>query len=320
MQAIVVEETGGPEVLKLKEVPLPSPAPHEALVRCCAIGINPVDTYIRAGQPNFFQKLPYTPGHDAAGIVESVGERVKKFKKGDRVYLTGSITGTYAEYALCKEEHLHPLPAHLSFEQGAGIHVPYVTAYRALFQRACAMAGETVLIHGATGGVGIAAVQLAVAAGMKVLGTGGSAQGRQLVLEQGAIEVFDHTSPDYLDKIMAHTGGNGVDVILEMAAHINLGKDCSLIAPKGRIAVIGSRGSVQVDPRNLLGTEASVLGVSISRMSPKEAAAAYAALGAGLANYTLKPIVGKKFSLEDAPKAHLAVYDSGTLGKIVLVP
>src|SRR5437870_5052611 len=192
MKAIRVSEFGGPEVLKVQEVPDPRPDLGQVLVRVKAAGINPVDTYIRSGTYPRKPNLPYTPGMDAGGIVEAVGSNVKRFKAGDRVYTNGSITGACAELALCEESRVHPLPSNISFAQGAALGVPYGTAYRAVFQRGHGKPSETLLVHGATGAVGIACVQFARAAGLTVIGSGGTDKGRALVAEQGAHHVVDH--------------------------------------------------------------------------------------------------------------------------------
>src|SRR5215470_1847251 len=202
MKAIRVSEFGGPEMLRLIDVPDPRPDAGHVLVRVKAAGINPVDAYIRAGTYPRKPNLPYTPGTDAAGIVEAVGANVKRFKAGDRVYTNGSITGVCAELTLCDETRVHRLPSNTSFAQGAALGVPYGTAYRALFQRGRGKAGETVLVHGATGGVGVACVQIARAAGFTVIGTGGTKEGRTLVSEQGAHHVFDHRATDYHTQLM----------------------------------------------------------------------------------------------------------------------
>jgi NADPH2:quinone reductase len=160
MKAIQVSRFGPPEVLELSEVEDPACADDECIVKIHAIGVNPVDTYIRSGTYGE-RPLPYIPGSDAAGVVSAVGHLVHRWKVGDRVYLAGSLSGTYAEQARCHPEQLHPLPDSVSFAQGAALYVPYSTAYRALFQRGQAVTGEWVLIHGASGGVGLAAVQWA---------------------------------------------------------------------------------------------------------------------------------------------------------------
>src|SRR5215470_9736718 len=173
MKAILVRQFGGPEVLKLEEVPTPNPVAGQVLVRIHAAGVNPYDTYMRAGTYAQKPPLPYTPGSDGAGVIEAVGEGVKKVKPGDRVYTAKTITGAYAEYALALEEQVHVLPARISFSQGAGVWVPYGTAYHGLFHSAQARAAETLLVHGASGGVGSAAVQMAHAMGLTVFGNAG---------------------------------------------------------------------------------------------------------------------------------------------------
>jgi NADPH:quinone reductase len=318
MKAIRVREFGGPEVLKLEEVPTPQLGPADVLVQIRAVGINPVETYIRAGTYARLPTLPYTPGNDSAGVVERVGADVNEFKPGDRVYTAGSISGTYAEFARCKAEQLHPLPANVSFAQGAALGTPYATAYRGLLQRAEAKPGETVLVHGASGGVGTAAVQLARARGLRVLGTAGSEEGLKLVREQGAHEVFDHRAPEHFEQIMKATGGQGVDVIVELLANANLGKDLTILAKGGRVVVIGSRGRVEIDPRDTMQRDADIRGMVLPNTPPAEVASIYAALVAGLENGTLRPVIGKEFPLAEAAQAHRAVMEPGALGKIVL--
>lgn len=320
MKAIRVHNFGGPEVLQLEEIPKPQPGPGQILVRVHAAGINPVDCYIRSGAYAAKPPLPYTPGKDAGGVVEAVASDVRQFKPGDRVYLADSLTGTYAEYALCNAAQVHALPGNISFAQGAAIFVPYATAYRALFQRAKAASGETVLIHGATGGVGIAATQLAVAAGLVVVGTGGTEAGRKLVAAQGAHHVLDHRAPDYLKQITEITGGRGVDVIIEMLANVNLAKDLTILAPGGRVAIVGSRGPVEINPRDAMSRDAIILGIMLANASAKEMSSIHAALGAGLANGTLRPIIGRELPLAQAAAGHQAIMEPGAQGKIVLVP
>jgi NADPH2:quinone reductase len=320
MKAIRVHEFGGPEVLRLEEVADPQAGPGQVLVRARAIGVNPVDVYMRGGGHAVKPPLPYTPGADAAGIVESVGEDVESVAIGDRVYVAGSLSGTYAELVLCNETQVHPLPDAVLFEQGAAVNVPYATAYRALFLRAQAKSGEVVLVHGASGGVGVAATQLARAAGLTVVGTGGTDEGRKLVKEQGAHFVLDHHAADYLDQLRELTNGKGVDVILEMLANVNLGKDLDVLAPKGRVAVVGSRGPVEINPRALMGRDASILGLTLMNASPQELKDIHAALVAGLTNGTLRPVVGREIPLADAGSAHEAIMKPGAYGKIVLIP
>jgi len=320
MKAIRVHEFGGPEGMRLEEVPDPKPSAGQVLVRIRAAGVNPVETYVRAGAYARLPSLPYTPGSDAAGTIESVGPNVSRFKPGDRVYVGGSLTGTYAELALCDERTVYPLPSTASFAQGAAMHVTYATAFRALFDRAHARGGETVLIHGASGGVGIAAVQLARAAGLYVVGTAGSDRGKKLVADEGAHKVLDHRSPGHFDEALAATGGRGYDVIIEMLSNVNLGRDLPLLAPKGRVVSVGSRGPVEINPRDTMSRDATILGMSLLNASIEELTSIHAALVAGLENKTLRPVIGQEIPLADAPRAHKAVMESGAYGKIVLVP
>lgn len=320
MKAIRVHEFGGPEVLRLEETPEPKPSAGQVLVRVRAAGVNPVDTYIRSGVHAVKPALPYTPGLDAAGEVEAVGEGVTRLAAGQRVYTAGSLTGAYAELALCEESQCHPLPERVTFAQGAGVFTPYTTAYRALFQRAKAQPAETVLVHGASGGVGTAAVQLARSAGLRVVGTAGTEEGRRLVSEQGAHDVLDHRAPDYLEQLNGLTGGRGVDVILEMLANVNLDRDLGALAKGGRVVVVGSRGTVEINPRQAMTRDASILGMTLFNISPQEFASIHAALGAGLEAGTLSPVVGRELPLAEAARAHEEVLKPGAYGKIVLIP
>jgi NADPH2:quinone reductase len=324
VKAIRVQKFGGPEVLTLEEVPEPTPGPGQIVVRVRAAGVNPVDTYIRSGAYARLPGLPYTPGSDAAGVVEAVGEGVRRVRKGDRVYTAGTavdgLIGTYAELTVCTEAQSHALPANVAFSQGAAVNVPYATAYRGLVHKGQARPGETLLVHGASGGVGIAAVQLGVAHGLTVVGTAGSERGRKLVAEQGAHHVLDHGSPDYLQRLAELTEGRGPDVILEMLANVNLQKDLDAVARFGRIVVIGNRGTIEINARATMTKDVAVLGLSLFNASPEERASIHAALGAGLANGTLRPVVGQEIPLREAPRAHAEVLKPGAYGKIVLVP
>lgn len=324
MKAIRVRQFGDPSVLRIEEVPDPTPGPSQVLVRVRAVGVNPYDTYMRSGSYAAAPALPYTPGADAAGIVEAAGEGVRGFAAGDRVYIGGTAQGgsigAYAEMALCEPGQVHPLPQPVSFSQGAGINVPYVTAWRALFHKAGAQPGQVALVHGASGGVGIAAVQIARAWGMTVLGTAGTERGRSLVREQGAHHVFDHRAGDCASQIMASTGGRGADVIIEMLANVNLQKDLEMLAPGGRVVVVGSRGTVSIDPRFIMARDAVVTGMLGWSASPASVAAAHAAIAAGLESGSLKPVIREELPLAEAPRAHVLVMEPGAFGKIVLVP
>ena len=316
MKAIIVREFGAADVMKLEEVATPSPSANQILVKIKAAGINPVDTYIRSGLYPTKPNLPYTPGKDGAGIVELVGENITKFSVGDRVLTADSVSGTYAEFCLCEEKHLIKLPENISFEQGAGVFVPYATAYRALFQKAKGAAGETLLVHGASGGVGTAAIQWAKNAGLTVIGTAGSEKGQRLVSEQCADFVFDHTDENYLQDILKATGG--VDVILEMLANVNLVKDFDVLKIFGRIVIIGNRGSLDFNPRLTMGKDASIFGMALFNAPDAEMNEIHTAIFEGLGKGFLNPIVGRTFPLERVVEAHCAVIEEKAFGKIVL--
>jgi NADPH:quinone reductase len=320
MKAIRVHEFGGPEVLRLEEAAEPRPGLGQLVVRVAAAGVNPVDTYKRAGWHTHAPSLPYTPGEDGAGTVAEVGEGSARFKPGDRVYLARSVSGTYAELALCEEWQAQTLPDRVSFAQGACLGVPYTTAHRALFGRGRARAGETVLVHGASGGVGTAAVQLARAAGLRVVGTAGTEEGRRLVAEQGAQHVLDHTAEGYLEELMSLTDGRGVDLVVEMLANVNLDRDLGVLAKFGRVVVVGNRGRVEIDARQAMTRDADILGMTLFNATPEEFRAIHAALRDGLEAGALRPVVGRELPLAEAARAHRDVLAPGAHGKIVLIP
>ncbi len=318
MKAIRVGRFGGPEVLELVEVPDLQISAGQILVQIRAIGVNPVETYIRAGTYARKPPLPYTPGSDGAGII--VAADGSNLKAGDRVFLSGSISGTYAEAAVCTPDQVHPLPEVTTFAQGAAMGIPYATAYRGIFHRGDMRSGETLLVHGASGGVGTAAVQLAHGAGIKVFGTAGSPEGRELVRKLGADLAFDHHDADYRQAIMEATEARGVDCILEMLANVNLGADLQLLAPRGRVVVIGSRGSVEINPRDAMMRDADIRGMILANAPREELGAIYNSLGKQLAEGRIQPVIGKELPLSSAPEAHRTVMSPNARGKIVLIP
>ena len=310
MRAIRVHEFGDPEVLLLEELGRPQPIDGEVLVRVQAAGVNPYETYVRAGAYAQLPALPYTPGVDAGGVL---------VESGERVYTSGSLSGTYAEFALCSIDQVHPLPDDLSYAQGAALGVAYETAHRALLQRARAVAGETVLVHGASGAVGLATVQFALAAGLTVVGTAGSEAGLALVRSQGAVQAFDHRHPRHLAAAVEAAGGEGFDVIVELLANVNLGEDLTALAMHGRVVVVGSRGPVTVDARDLMNAEGTILGMLSFHASAEELAQTRTAIAAGLQDGSLHPIVAREFPLAEAARAHHHLLERPALGKIVLV-
>lgn len=317
MRVIEVQSFGGPEVLKIAEKKIPEATEGSVVIRVMAVGVNPVETYIRAGTYPVLPELPYVPGGNCAGVVERVGRGASKFKAGDRVY-TSSGNGAYGEYCLCDEKAAYPLPENVSFEAGAAVGVPAATAYRALFIRGEGKAGGKVLIHGASGSVGLAAVQLAKAAGMVVTGTAGTERGLELITKLGADRALLHHG-DYV-KMLAEEAAGGFDLILEMLANVNLEKDLQLLASKGRVVIIGSRGRIEIDPRATMGKETDIRGLALASSSAEELERTHSALYKALANGVLTPVISCKLPLAEAAKAHDLVMESGNCGKIILLP
>lgn len=320
MKAIRVHQFGPPDVMKLEDIPVPAPGPSRMLVRVKAAGVNPVDTYIRSGQAAPNLPLPYTPGIDGAGVVEAVGPNVTRHRVGDRVYFSDRGAGGHAEIACVAETLAWPLPDDASFEMGAALGIPYATAWRALFQRGRAVRGETVLIHGASGAVGLAATQIAHAAGLRVIGTAGTDAGLDLVRAQGADVVLSHREASHLEAILAATQGRGVDIVLEMLANVNLAADLTVLANRGRIVVIGSRGAIEINPREAMKRDADILGMLLFNATTAELDEVHAALFRGLTDGSLRPIISRRYPLADAAQAHRDVMETNTLGKLILRP
>lgn len=320
MKAVQVHQFGGPEVMKVENVPLPSCGHNQVLVKVMAAGVNPVDTYVRNGLYGGPKEFPYTPGMDFAGLVEAIGPSVTKFKVGDRVFgMRVDFAGAYAQYCVVDAKACYHLAGHLSFSQGSAVPVPYFTAYRGLFQKCDAKPGETVLVHGASGAVGLAAIQLAKARGLTVFGTAGTPEGIKLVTENGADLALNYKDPAYIETIMASTGGRGVDVIIENVANVNLGKDLTLIKQHGRIVVIGSRGEVQVNPGLILVKEPMITGLALTTALEADFQEIEAAVVDGLNRKTLNPIIDKEYHLEKAAQAHIDIMSgAGAHGKLVL--
>ena len=324
MKAIRAHAFGGPEVLQLDDVDDPTPGPGEVVIDVKAAGVNPADTYMRGGAYAIVPDLPYIPGGDAAGVILAIGDGVTNHKVGDRVFagvaLGFSMQGCYAEKVLRKADDVLALPDSVGFAEGAALGVPYATAHYGLFVRGGSKAGETVFIHGASGAVGTAAVQLAKRAGMTVIGSGGSDRGRKLILDQRADHAVDHTAAGYLDEIKTLTGGNGPDIILEMLANVNLAADLDLVAKYGRIIVIGNRGETTINPRMTMMKELDVRGLALFNGTRAQMEEIMTDLLAGLADGSLRPVVGREMALTDAGKSHEAVLEPGAFGKIVLLP
>eukprot|EP00811_Abedinium_folium_P001890 NODE_11732_length_1268_cov_5.656442.p1 GENE.NODE_11732_length_1268_cov_5.656442~~NODE_11732_length_1268_cov_5.656442.p1 ORF type:complete len:375 (+),score=142.60 NODE_11732_length_1268_cov_5.656442:94-1125(+) len=330
-QAVVCEEFGGPEVLQLKDVELRALGPGEVQVAIAAAGVNPSDTYMRLGphgpwasNPSALPTPPFTCGKDGAGVVVAVGEGVINVVVGQRVYLAGSRTGTYATAAICDPATVHPLPEGISFEQGACVGVPCATAFHALVHRARVQRNQRVFVHGASGAVGLAAVQLAKDMGCFVVGTAGTAAGEEAVRAAGADAVFCHRKEGYLTELKAVLPAGGFDVVLEMAAHLNLSAAVGLAGKRGCVLIIGSKAEAHAfNPRLTMVPEVDVRGVFLGSATPEEMREIHAGLQDAMARGALTPHVGMRLAFADAPRAHVEVMApsaGGAVGNIVLLP
>jgi len=323
MKAIRAHSFGGPEVLQLDEIDDPVPGPGEVVIDVKAAGINPADTYMRGGAYAIKPALPYIPGGDAGGVVSALGEGVDKHGVGDRVY-TGTalgfdMTGCYAEKVVRDADNVVALPESVSFAAGAALGVPYGTAHYGLFARGGAQRGETVFIHGASGSVGTAAIQLAKRAGLTVIGSGGTERGRKLILDEGADHAVDHTGDGYIEQVRSLAGG-GPQLILEMLANVNLAADLDLVAKYGRIIVIGNRGEITINPRMTMMKDLDIRGLALFNGSREQMVELTDDLLRGLADGSLRPVIGREMALAEAGEGHRAVLEPGAHGKIVLVP
>lgn len=318
MQAIQVKQFGEADVMKLVDLPDLKANADQIRIDVKAAGVNPVDTYIRAGIYPVKPDLPYTPGLDAAGVITEIGSEIRGFKVGQPVYTLGSSSGCYASEVLCAEDQVFALPEGVDFAAGAALGVPYSTAFFALNYRAHAISGETVLIHGASGAVGLAAIEIALSNGLNVIGTAGTVEGVKLLEDQG-VSAFNHNGDNYMSDIEQLTEGRGVDVILEMLANVNLSNDLKLLAKFGRVVVIGNRGSIEIDPRDTMGKNASIMGMSLFNTPPKVLKQMHAVIHAGLKDGRFDPLIHSRLDLGHAPKSHELVMQSGIYGKIVLI-
>ena len=319
MQAIRIHNFGESDVMQLETLDSRKPQAGQILVRIKAAGVNPVDTYIRKGMYPLDITLPFTPGMDGAGIVEEAGEGVTRFAPGDKVYVSGISLGSYAEEAVCSVHEAVFLPENFSFAQGAAIGVPFATAYRALFTKAQAVHKETVMVHGGSGGVGTAAVQLAKCLGLTVIATAGSEKGLSLLRSLGADLVLNHTSGHYGREVLDFTHGRGVQIIIEMLANKNLAEDLRMLDQNGRVVIVGCRGEVTINPREAMSRDATICGMSLLNLSAEERLKVFQSLDPYFQNGSLNPVVGRDFKLNDAPLAHDALLEPGAFGKIVLM-
>lgn len=322
MKAIQIETFGGPEVLKTAEVIEPTPNADEVKVKLYAAGINPSESYTISGTYAYnVPDLPYIPGKDGAGIIEEVGPGVENVKVGDRVYLNASSanrnTGTYAEKVVIDAKNVYPLPDHMTLNEGAALGIPAFTAYQALNLKAKIKAGEFVMIHGASGAVGTMAVQMAKAMGAIVIGTSSTEKGRAEIIKLGADYAIPHVTEENKKALLEITDQKGPDVIIEFLANVNLETDTKVIADFGRIIVVGSRGEIEFTPRNLMSNEATVTGMAFTQPTPETMYEITHGVTALIDSKFLKPVIGRKFTLDEGPEAHKHLMESSGDGRTI---
>lgn len=321
LKAIEMKNFGPSENLQLANITLRPIEPNEVKVRVFAAGVNPSDVYTSTGTYAIKPTLPYTPGLDGAGVVEEIGALVKDVKVGDRVFvasLPGKTTGTFAQMVICDAHYVMQLPAHISFEQGAALGIPALTAFRAVVQKGHVEAYHTVLIHGASGAVGLQAVQIAKSIGALVIGTASREEGKALVKAAGADYVVDHLTADNLEEVLEITNGNRPDIIIEFLANENLATDLELIAEYGKIIIVGNRGEITINPRVIMQKECDVTGMVLFNLADDMHHVLMTSVAMLLNANKLTPIVGHSYALADAGKAFDAVMAGEHNGKVVL--
>jgi NADPH:quinone reductase len=323
MRAMVCEAFGGPEVLTLQELPdPPSPGPGEVQVRIRARGVQYVDVLMLAGKYQFRPEPPFVPGNEGAGEIVAVGPGVTRFEPGERV-MSRHRLGAFAELANAAAENCDPLPAPLSLEQAAVFRGAYSTAYHALLQRGRLAAGERVLIHGAAGGIGLPAIQIAKLYGATVIATASTDEKRAVCLAEGADHAIDY-QPGFRDRVMELTGGRGVDIIYDPVNGPSFDESLRCLAWGGRILILGFLGGAPALARTnyLLIKGIEAIGVRIGGLNenrPEIAAANARTLLDLAAAGKLKPRIWRAFPLERAAEAITALIDRAVIGKAVLV-
>lgn len=324
MKAVRIHEYGGPEVLVYEDVPTPEPDPKQLLVKVAAATVNPIDVSVREGRFPTPKDPPKTLGSDGAGTVEAVGAEVSAAKPGDRVAFSGlgiGSEGSYAEYALIAETQVVHVPEGLSLIDAAAIGMSFPAAYYALVTRGEIRKGETVLVQGASGGVGSAAVQLARSFGARVLATAGGPGAADMVLGLGAEAVIDYRGEDVAERVLELTDGKGVDLVHELVLSANLPTDVKLVAKGGRIVGTGQGPGpdASVPIGEALSKDVSVLFMNLSNAGRAGVAEIAGKIAAMAAAGEVKPVIGAELPLAEAVRAH-EMLAGDHLGKIVLKP
>lgn len=331
MKAAYFETTGSPDVIRVGDLPTPEPKPGEVLVKVLAASINPIDTYVRAGAVNMPRPTPCITGSDLSGVVTAVGEGVRRFKPGDRVWgsnqgLLGR-QGTCAQFACVREEWLYPTPSSVSDEQAAALALVGITAHLGLFECARLKPGETVFVNGGTGGVGSAVVQMAKAVGATVITTAGSDEKIALARELGADHVVNYKSEDFASQLKGAVGAGGINVWYETQPPSDLDRTFELMAARGRVIVMAGRQARPAFPNGLFYVKGlSMFGFAMFNATPDEQRICADGINTWTGSGKLKILIGKRLPLAETAAAHKLQEDNtlrkaGTLtGKIVILP
>ena len=322
MKAVILEKIGGPEVLKIAEIPKPEVKPGMVLVKVRAAGINFADTLFRQGQYMMQPTFPDTPGLEAAGVIEAVGEGVTNLKPGQRVAAMGNKM--YAEYALAPATQVVPIPDSMNFEEGAAFPIQVLTAWHMLHTSHKTERGQTVLVHSAAGGVGVVAVQIAKAAGARVIGTVSRDDKIGLVKEHGADEVINYATHDFAEETNRLTGGRGVDLILDAVGATTMEKGLTCLAPFGHLILYGRAGGAP-EPLNLF--RLFERSVKVSGFTLYAVAPVHEVMRRGIeeslrliAEKKVRIVIGKTFPLAQAAEAHRFMESRQSFGKLLLIP
>jgi NADPH2:quinone reductase len=322
MKAIQVSQVGGPEVLKLVDLPVPEPKPNEALVKIEAAGVNFVDVYFREGR--YPAPLPFVPGQEAAGIVTAIGSEVTSIKIGDRVAYTG-VLGGYAEYAAVPADRLVKIPDQLDFKQAAAAMLQGMTAHYLSHSTYPIKQGETALIHAAAGGVGALLVQMAKNRGARVIGTAGSEEKAQLAREAGADEVIIYTEQDFETETLRLTDGEGVHVVYDGVGKTTFDKDFNVLRSRGYLVLFGA-SSGPVPPFDLIRlshkgslflTRPSLHHYIHTREELEQRAGDVLQM---IDEGKLKLRIHQTYPLAEAQQAHRDLEGRKTTGKLLLIP